>query len=155
ALARREKGLSIGTPFYMAPEQIEGVEDIDVRADIYGLGATLYHMVTGQVPFPGKKVDEVWEAAMRDPLKPPDEVKADLSIGLGEVVEFMMKRKREERYQSPDDLVFDLERVLNGERPRLAYQRSAAATLAGLADGEEDEDDEAEPRAARQTLGLV
>src|SRR5439155_18080006 len=56
-LARAEKGMTIGTPFYIAPEQIRGREDIDSRADIYSLGATLYHMVTGQPPFPGTKSD--------------------------------------------------------------------------------------------------
>lgn len=44
----RERGLTIGTPFYIAPEQIKGKDDIDSRADIYSLGATFYHMVTGR-----------------------------------------------------------------------------------------------------------
>ena len=59
ALARAEKGLTIGTPYYIAPEQIHGREDIDVRADVYALGATLYHMVTGQVPYSGENPTDV------------------------------------------------------------------------------------------------
>jgi serine/threonine-protein kinase len=139
ALAEREKGLSIGTPFYMAPEQIYGEEDIDVRADIYSLGATLYHMATGQVPFPGASVDEVFQGHLHKELTPPDHVNTKLSSGLGEVVEFMMARRREQRYRTPDDLVLDLECLLNGEPPRLARQRIEAGTLANLAEGEADE----------------
>ncbi|HEX40654.1 MAG TPA: serine/threonine protein kinase, partial [Phycisphaerales bacterium] len=50
-LAETEAGKAYGTPYYIAPEQIRGKIDIDGRADIYGLGATFYHMVTGRVPF--------------------------------------------------------------------------------------------------------
>jgi len=49
--AQSEEGKAYGTPYYIAPEQIRGKIDIDGRADIYGLGATFYHMVTGRVPF--------------------------------------------------------------------------------------------------------
>jgi len=51
--AQSEAGKAYGTPYYIAPEQIRGKIDIDGRADIYGLGATFYHMVTGRVPFTG------------------------------------------------------------------------------------------------------
>ncbi|RLC69883.1 MAG: serine/threonine protein kinase, partial [Chloroflexi bacterium] len=51
--AQAEAGKAYGTPYYISPEQIRGEVDIDFRADIYSLGATLYHMVTGRVPFDG------------------------------------------------------------------------------------------------------
>jgi serine/threonine-protein kinase len=152
ALARAEKGLTIGTPFYISPEQVEGHEDIDVRADIYSLGATLYHLVTGRPPFPGKGVDKVLQAHLEEELIPPDHINTDLSSGLGEVVEFMMAKDRHERYQKPDDLILDLECLLAGEAPKLARQRIEAATLRGLAHGEEDEDDDA--RTFRRKQGV-
>jgi serine/threonine-protein kinase len=152
ALAEREKGLSIGTPYYMAPEQIYGEEDIDVRADIYSLGATLYHMTTGQVPFPGSSVDDVFQGHLAGELPPPDHVNLKLSSGLGEVVEFMMARRREQRYRTPDDLIIDLECLLNGEPPRLARQRIEAATLANLAEGEADQPKE---RGGKRKPGLL
>src|SRR5205807_2195848 len=71
-LDRAEKGMTIGTPYYIAPEQIHGREDIDARADIYSLGATFYHMVTGQPPFPGSEIDLVLDAHLQQDLTPPD-----------------------------------------------------------------------------------
>jgi serine/threonine-protein kinase len=144
ALARAEKGLTIGTPFYIAPEQARGHEDVDVRADIYSLGATLYHMVTGRYPFPGTGVEAVLLAHVKQELTPPDHINTKLSSGLGEVVEVMMAKDREDRYRHPDDLIFDLECLLAGEPPRLARQRIDATTLAALAHGEtvDDEDEE-------------
>jgi serine/threonine-protein kinase len=147
ARAQAEKGLTIGTPYYIAPEQIHGREDIDVRADIYALGATLYHMVTGQPPFPYKGIEAVLNAHLTEELTPPDHVRPELSSGLGEVVEIMMAKDRKQRYRNPDDLIVDLECLLNGEPPKLARRRIEAATLQELAEGEAEEDEK--PAAAR------
>ncbi len=57
--AMSEAGMAIGTPYYISPEQVRGQVDVDIRADIYSLGATLYHMVTGRVPYPGETPQEV------------------------------------------------------------------------------------------------
>jgi serine/threonine-protein kinase len=139
ALARAEKGMMIGTPYYISPEQIQGREDVDIRADIYALGATLYHMVTGQPPFPGKTSQAVLDAHLMQELTPPDHLVTTLSAGLGEVVEFMMAKDRRQRYRTPADLIIDLECLLNEEPPKLARQRLEAASLARLAEGEEDD----------------
>jgi serine/threonine-protein kinase len=147
ALAQREKGLSIGTPFYMAPEQIRGRTDVDGRADIYSLGATLFHMVTGRPPFPGADVDAVFRGHLEGELTPPDRLKKDLSIGLGEVVERMMARDRRQRYQSPEDLILDLECLYNGEAPRLAREKLDAEALKLLAEGEAVDAEPGEPEA--------
>jgi serine/threonine protein kinase len=150
ALAKEEQGMAIGTPYYMAPEQIEGRMDVDSRADIYSLGATFYHMVTGQPPFPGAKAKEVMQAHLDQELTPPDHLNTNLSSGLGEVVECMMAKDRAQRYQTPADLIVDLECLLNGEPPRLARQHMNVSALKGLAHGaaEEDEDEDDEPPAA-------
>jgi serine/threonine-protein kinase len=141
AQAAAERGLAVGTPYYISPEQIYGQEDIDCRADIYALGATLYHMVTGQQPFPGKDVDKVFTAHLEKELTPPDHLNTELSAGLGEVVEFMMAKDRKQRYKSPDELIVDLECLLAGDAPRLARQHFVAAALSDLAAGEVDDDD--------------
>ncbi len=141
ALARREKGVTMGTPYYMAPEQIRGRENIDGRADLYSLGATLYHLVTGHPPFAYPEVDRVFQAHLEEELTPPDHINQTLSSGLGEVVEFLMAKDRRRRYRKADDLVIDLERLLSGEAPKLARQQMQAATLASLSEGEAEEDE--------------
>ena len=141
-LIRKERGMAIGTPYYMAPEQVRGADDVDGRADIYSLGATLYHMTTGQPPFPGKDVETVLRAHLNDELTPPDHLNDQLSAGLGEVVEIMMAKDRNLRYQNADDLIIDLECLLAGEPPKLARKKIEASMLKGLAEGE----DETEPR---------
>jgi serine/threonine-protein kinase len=154
ATARAEKGLTLGTPFYISPEQIRSREDIDSRADIYSLGATLYHMVTGQPPFPYKTVDEVLNAHLEEELRPPDHLNTQLSAGLGEVVELMMARDRRHRYGTPSDLIIDLECLLSGDPPKLARQRIEASTLRGLAAGEVEEEDEEEDEGPTGWAGL-
>lgn len=138
--AQAEKGLAIGTPYYISPEQVRGDVDVDIRADIYGLGATLYHMVTGKVPYPGETPADVMKKHA-DPgvlLIPPDHVNTTLSSGLGEVVETMMAKDRAKRYQTPDDVILDLNCLLAGETPMIAAQK--ADDLAKLAEGDLDGD---------------
>src|SRR5439155_778321 len=86
--------------------------------------------------------DEMLYAHLNEELTPPDHINQKLSSGLGEVVEFMMAKKRKERYQTPADLITDLECLLNGEPPKLARQRMEAAMLKRLAEGEVDEDED-------------
>jgi len=140
AFAEEDKGLIRGTPFYIAPEQIQRAEDIDIRADIYSLGATLYHMVTGQPPFIAKNIRALFEAHLKRKLVPPDHLNTALSGGLGELVEFMMAKNRDERYPSPKELIRDLECLLDGEAPRFARQGSRAGVIKGLTQAAPDEE---------------
>ncbi|MBI3411707.1 MAG: serine/threonine protein kinase [Planctomycetes bacterium] len=153
ASTQAEVGMTIGTPYYIAPEQINSRGRVDNRADLYSLGATLYHMVTGKPPFPYQKVDEVLRAHLMEELTPPDHINTKLSSGIGEVVEFLMAKKRDDRYPSPAELIIDLECLLHGEPPKIARRRLEAATLEGLAEGEVAEDeDRAEKRDRGQEL---
>jgi serine/threonine-protein kinase len=140
AQAKRERGLTIGTPYYIAPEQIGGRKDLDVRADLYALGATLYHMTTGRPPFQGD-VEQVLDGHLKAELTPPDHINQQLSSGLGEVVEFLMAKDRRQRYANADDAIIDLECLLTGEPPKLARKKIEEGMLRGLAEGEADEDE--------------
>ena len=155
AQAKREKGLAIGTPYYIAPEQVRGRQDVDVRADMYSLGATLYHMTTGQPPFPGKDVEKLLDAHLTEELTPPDHINQNLSSGLGEVVEFMMAKDRRKRYATADDLIIDLECLLAGDPPKLARRKIEANTLRELAEGDADEPDDAPERASGPPMPWV
>jgi serine/threonine-protein kinase len=138
--AMAEAGMAIGTPYYISPEQVRGQVDVDIRSDIYSLGATLYHMVTGQVPYAGDTPSEVMRKHVdkNTVLTPPDHLNTKLSSGLGEVVETMMAKKREDRYRDPNDLILDLKCLLQDERPMIAAQK--LESLARLAEGELSED---------------
>ncbi len=134
--AMSEAGMAIGTPYYISPEQVRGQVDVDIRADIYSLGATLYHMVTGKVPYPGETPQEVMRKHVDKNLHlvPPDHVNTKLSSGLGVVTETMMSKNRDSRYSTPDDLILDLKCLLQGDSPMIAGGKADA--LADLADGE-------------------
>jgi serine/threonine-protein kinase len=160
ALSKREKGLSIGTPYYMSPEQVEGRTDVDGRADIYSLGATLYHMVTGQPPFPGKKPDDVMDDHLNKELTPPNHLVTDLTDGLGAVVETMMMKDRRQRYREPEDLIADLRCLLNDEPPALVGKGGRRnSALEELAEDEPEPDDEPEEeddeKAKEETKRLI
>jgi eukaryotic-like serine/threonine-protein kinase len=133
-----EAGMAIGTPYYISPEQVRGQTNIDIRADIYSLGATLYHMVTGRVPYGGESPSEVMRKHV-DPnilIVPPDHLNTNISGGLGMVVETMMAKNREHRYHTPDDLILDLKCLQRDESPMIAGQKPE--TLQALAEGEFD-----------------
>jgi len=121
--AQSEAGKAYGTPYYIAPEQIRGKIDIDGRADIYGLGATLYHMLTGRVPFMAEDSADVMRKHLREKLVPPDHINTSLSAGISEVVEVMMAKRREKRYKNIEELLIDLEALQNGQAPIQAHKR--------------------------------
>jgi len=120
--ALSEAGMAIGTPEYISPEQVRGQIDVDIRTDIYSLGATLYQMVTGRVPYGG---DTTAEAIRRHvdpkiPLPPPSTMSPTVSGSLCAVIRTMMAWNRAERYRDPDELILDLQNLLHGPRPLIA-----------------------------------
>ncbi len=133
--ATAEAGRAYGTPYYISPEQIRGEITIDARADIYGLGATFYHMVTGKVPFDGTTPSAVMHKHLKDPLVPPDHINPALSAGVGEIIEVMMAKNPDERYPSMHEVIADLEAVANGEPPYLARKKYDHKLLESLATG--------------------
>lgn len=133
--AAEEKGRAYGTPYYISPEQVRGDPNVDFRADIYSLGATFYHMVTGRVPFEGTTPTDIMQKHLREPLIPPDHINKTLSTGVGEVIERAMAKDRERRYNSTTDMLLDLEAVLRGESPPQAHVGFDDDLLENLADG--------------------
>eukprot|EP01025_Chloroclados_australasicus_P000508 TRINITY_DN1024_c1_g1_i1.p3 TRINITY_DN1024_c1_g1~~TRINITY_DN1024_c1_g1_i1.p3 ORF type:complete len:203 (+),score=49.31 TRINITY_DN1024_c1_g1_i1:51-611(+) len=130
--AEAEAGKAFGTPFYISPEQIRGETNVGAEADIYSLGATLYHMVTGVVPFDGKNPTSVMHKHLKADVVPPDQANPRLSGGISEVIEMMLAKKREQRYRSVKDLMDDLDAVTKGKAPPLAHRGLNEADLASL-----------------------
>ena len=116
--AASEAGKAYGTPYYISPEQIRGDVDIDFRADIYSLGATMYHLVTGRPPFEGDTPSAVMHLHLKQPLIPADHVNESLSAGFGEIIDVCMAKKREERYASTEELLEDLRLVRSNQPPK-------------------------------------
>ena len=134
--AKAEVGRAFGTPYYISPEQIRGELDIDFRADIYSLGATLYHLITGRVPFEAPTPTAVMHKHLKEALIPPDHINTSLSSGIGEVVEVMMAKDRDHRYPSTSDLLLDLEAIARGEPPLQARKQIDSGLLTGLTEGQ-------------------
>lgn len=133
--AKTEKGKAYGTPYYIAPEQIRGEMDIDGRADIYGLGATFYHMVTGRVPFMSEDPMDVMKKHLKETLIPPDHINTSLSAGTSEMIETMLAKRKEDRYNDVDELLEDLEAVRDGQSPLQAHKRFDVSVLGQLEEG--------------------
>jgi serine/threonine protein kinase len=95
----------LGTPDYIAPEQALDSGLVDIRADVYGLGATFYHCLTGQVPFPEGTVAQklIWHHTRKP--RPIREIRAEVPEFLAAVVERMMEKDPGQRYQTPGEVV--------------------------------------------------
>ena len=91
-------GVTMGTPLYIAPEQIHGKVPVDARADIYSLGATLFHMVTGHPPFPAANGMNVMARHLVDPVPDPRSHVPGLSAGLCRVIGTMMAKAPADRF---------------------------------------------------------
>ncbi len=106
-------GELLGTPCYMAPEQIRAERGrIDERTDVYGLGATIYHMLTGKVPFDARSVTSVFAKIINDPPRPLRELRPDIPTDLETIVLKCLEKEPEERYPGARALARDLSRFL-------------------------------------------
>ncbi len=112
-----QSGATHGTPHYMSPEQARGSASIDIRSDIYSLGATLYHMLVGEVPFDGSSAAVILLKHLTEHVPSPRAKRPEISENTCHLVEKMMAKRPEHRYQDPAELLADLDRVLRGEAP--------------------------------------
>ena len=117
-----ETGVFMGTPHYMSPEQTRGSKDIDGRADIYSLGGTFYHLITGTTPFQGS-VASLLHKNVNEQSPNPQDIVPSIPTGVAQVIMKMLKKDPADRYRNCDELLADLERVSAGAQP-----------LAGVAD---------------------
>jgi eukaryotic-like serine/threonine-protein kinase len=99
-----------GTPHYMPYEQALNAREADARSDIYALGATLYHLVTGNVPFPGKSPLDVAEKKNQGIFTPASRLNPEVPERLDRILGKMLARSPKDRYQTASDLIVDLER---------------------------------------------
>ncbi|KAF0242145.1 MAG: serine/threonine protein [Planctomycetota bacterium] len=128
-----QAGLSVGTPNYISPEQARGEEDVDTRSDVYSLGASLYHLLTGKVPYEGTVPSVVMTKHITEELVPPSKHRQDLSAEANAIVVKAMQKMREDRYQDPALMAADLEAVAAGKP--LVHARVAPSAKKQVAAG--------------------
>jgi eukaryotic-like serine/threonine-protein kinase len=105
-----QSGVTMGTPLYMSPEQVEG-KAVDPRTDIYSFGVTSYHLLTGRPPFRGENAYEVAFQHVQSEPEPLATIRPDLPPELCAVVHKMMAKKPEDRYQTCREIVRDVVRL--------------------------------------------
>ncbi len=109
-------GQSIGTPAYMAPEQARGkISEIDIRTDVYGLGAILYEILTGKAPFSGPPIQVIYKVCTSDPpsvMEYNPGIPRDVSV----IVEKAMSKEKSLRYATAQEMAQDIKRYLDGLR---------------------------------------
>lgn len=98
----------IGTPYYMSPEQIRTPANIDQRADIYSLGATLYELLTGMEPFNGKDSDEIFNKVLNDTPINPKTLRPKLSDATCRLIKKFMHKDKNRRPKDWEEAIKDI-----------------------------------------------
>jgi serine/threonine protein kinase len=110
ALQQTSTGHLLGTPSYMSPEQALG-RDVDHRTDIFSLGVVLYELVTGRVPFPGASLGEIIDRIARAQPEALARFNYEIPAELERVIRKCLEKDRNRRYQSPRELLVDLQNL--------------------------------------------
>jgi hypothetical protein len=136
-----EGGFAVGTPAYMSPEQVRGVQSVDHRTDVYSLGVMLYEILTGRLPFNGSTPMEVMQKSTKDAVVPPSKI-TTVQINpvhfhtLEAICLKAMSKDARDRYPTAKAFAADLSRWLMGQDFRIADRkllRRAAGALAAAA----------------------
>ncbi len=112
---------AIGTVYYISPEQVTG-GDIDARSDIYSLGAMMYEMATGSLPFTAETPVSVALMQVNDNPTPPREVNPHIPLGLEQIIMRAMEKSPEERYQSAEEMLGQLLKLR--ENPKIIFKEN-------------------------------
>jgi len=134
ALKKVTRGVkAIGTVDYMSPEQAKGLDDIDIRSDIYGLGATMFLLATGSIPYPGEDDMTKMRRIVKEPPPAPGMLNPAVSKELDYIISKMMRHNRNTRYQEPEEVMRDLVLFMEGTLAveENEFERRGTATIPG------------------------
>ncbi|HRR07024.1 MAG TPA: protein kinase, partial [Victivallales bacterium] len=106
-------GMMVGSPQYISPEQARAEKDIDFRADMYSLGATLFHILTGYTPYPGDSGMTVVAHHLSSPVPDPRKLAPAISSQTADMLMKMMQKNKEDRYSSWDELIDEIKRIIS------------------------------------------
>jgi len=124
-----QDGMAIGTPHYISPEQARGEWAVDARSDIYALGGTLYHLLTGSVPFDGNTAAVIMTKHLNEELDWPSDVNPDITEHTSQLISRMMAKERRDRYAQPRDVVADIDLIVSGQAPASALLPPGASSI--------------------------
>jgi tetratricopeptide (TPR) repeat protein len=119
----------MGTPAYMSPEQCDG-KKLDGRTDIYSLGGSFYHLITGRLPFEAETAMSMMYRHKHEPVIPPKQIVPAIQLGISSLIVKMMAKRREDRLQTMDEIAKAIEQAL-AEDGGSDTQRTA--TITGVA----------------------
>jgi serine/threonine protein kinase len=126
-------GGMVGTPAYMSPEQGLG-EIADERCDVYSMGVILFQMTTGKLPYDGETPLATVLKHMNDPIPSPQAINPTIPDAIDKIIRKAMAKTPEERYQTADEMLQDINAVANGDKPvnvdNIAKKRTTASTAA-------------------------
>ncbi|MDP6114703.1 MAG: protein kinase [Planctomycetota bacterium] len=115
-------GVMLGTVDYMAPEQAEDAKNVDARADIYSLGCTFYHMLSGKKPYPGAAMMEVMMKHVTAPIPSVLDEREDVPADIDEIVKKMLAKKPDDRFETVAEIMNSLSgfvSAMSGEVPAM------------------------------------
>jgi serine/threonine-protein kinase len=102
------QGTTLGSPWYLSPEQGLGTDELDIRSDIYSLGVTLFHCLTGRVPYLGGNAGVIISKHAKEPIPDVRRLNPKISRGASALIERMLAKRREDRHQTPKELLAEI-----------------------------------------------
>lgn len=137
-----QHGMVFGSPYYISPERLRDAKDADPRSDIYSLGASFFHMVTGRLPYDGPSTPVIMASHLNDPVPDPLQANPSLDPGLASIIQKMMAKDLKSRFQSMEQVeeaLIDYQLKRFGESPAVRRDTRSIAEKQGT-----------EPRVSRQ-----
>jgi len=115
-----------GTAYFIAPEQAVG-KNVDTRADLYAVGASLYYVLTGHFPYNGKNTMEIIQKHIKDPIPNPANLRPDIPIWLAQAVQKLMSKKPENRFRTAKEVVDFFRKMRADDQLRLSEGNAGLA----------------------------
>lgn len=124
------KGKVVGTPYYISPEQARGKTDLTPATDLYSLGASLFHMLTGRRPYKGSTPGSIMKKHVRSPVPDPRERNPKLSKQAAEICIKLMQKEPEERYSDGQGLAKAIQKVQEEREPKKPAKKERPSKIA-------------------------